>query len=86
MTTILRRLTSKNSGVNDAIIDKLRSCNTVNEILEFENWFNSQANSGPLHTIICNLLKDRSISRSTASKWFEALLEDRDKKINNMDN
>ena len=81
MTTVHSGLKLKNQTIHDAIIDQLRACQTSDEILAFEKWFNSKAESGPLYTIICELLRRRSISRSTASKWFEALLKDRDERL-----
>ena len=71
---------SKNA--HDALIDQLRACTTPNEILEFETWFNSKANTGPLHDLICELLRDRSISRVLAAKWLSTLIRDKDNRIN----
>ena len=48
-----------------------------------EQWFNSKAKGIRLYSVICELLRNRSISRSTASKWFEALLQDRDQRMAN---
>ena len=69
---------------HDAIVDQLRACHTPAEILEFEKWFNNTVNIGPLYSIICDLLRNRSISRGTASKWFETLLKNRDEKLNSL--
>ena len=82
-TTAQSPLELMKNGINDAIIDQLRACKSSEEILEFEQWFNSKAKGIRLYSVICELLRNRSISRSTASKWFEALLEDRDKRIAN---
>ena len=68
-------------SANDALIDQLRACSTSNEILEFEHWFNSKANTGPLHDLICELLRSRSISRGLAAKWLSTLLRDKDNRI-----
>ena len=71
-----------NKGTCDAIVDQLRACKTTDEILAFEEWFNTKVNVGPLYAVICDLLRNRSISRVTASKWFETLLKDRDQLLN----
>ncbi len=82
MTTAIQKpLEIMNNGINDALVDQLRACHTSKDILEFEEWFNSKAQGIRLHSVICELLRNRSISRATASKWFEALLVDRDEKI-----
>ena len=47
----------------EALIDQLRACTTSTEILEFENWFNSKAKTASLHELICDLLRERAISR-----------------------
>ncbi len=72
---------SMSRGVRDAIVDQLRACQTTEEILDFEIWFNSETNSGPLYEIICDFLRTRSISRGLAAKWLEILLNDRDQRL-----
>ncbi len=69
---------------NDALIDQLRACQKPEEILRFEKWFNSNIESDKLYKIICELLKNRSISRALASKWLITLIEDRDNTISNL--
>ena len=70
-----------NKSANDALIDQLRACKNSEEILEFEKWFNSNIQSEKLDKIICELLRDRSISRTLAAKWLSTLIADRDKQI-----
>ncbi len=67
----------------DAVVDQLRACQSPEEILSFESSFNSHSNIGPLHTIICDFLRTRSISRGLAAKWLNILLNDREKKLSN---
>ncbi len=81
MTTTHRPVESMSRGVRDAIVDQLRACKTPEEILHFENWFNSETNSGPLYEVICHFLRTRSISRGLAAKWLGILLDDREKKL-----
>ncbi len=83
-TTVQKTVERMSNRTHDAIIDQLRACKTPEEILEFEKWFNSNSKGIPLYSVICDLLKNRSISRATASKWFEALLQDRDNKLNKL--
>ena len=66
---------------NDALIDQLRACKDSEEILKFEKWFNSNIESDKLYRIICELLKNRSISRALGSKWLLTLIEDRENTI-----
>ena len=68
-------------GVHDALVDQLRACISTEEILGFEEWFNSQTTSSPLHEIICDLLRNRSISRGLAAKWLSTILKDKYEKI-----
>ena len=83
MTTAPRNIAVLSRGTHEAIIDQLRACQTTDEILAFETWFNSTAKDLKLYSIISELLRNRSISRATASKWFEALIQDRDTKLRN---
>ena len=73
-----------NTSANDALIDQLRACKNTDEILKFEKWFNSNIESDKLYKRICQLLKNRSISRALGSKWLLTLIEDRENTINNL--
>ena len=80
MTTTNKTINISSISSNNALIDQLRACQNPEEILKFEKWFNSNIESGKLHKVICELLKNRSISRGLAAKWLFTLLEDRDNK------
>ncbi len=84
MTIAQKKSLSFSKDTHDAIVDQLRACQTTDEILAFERWFNDTVKSGPLYSLICDLLRNRSISRGTASKWFEVLLRNRDETINKL--
>ena len=81
MTIASNPLSVLSHGAYEALIDQLRACKTSDEILEFEGWFNSRTESVPLHKVICELLRNRSISRGLAAKWLSTLLQDRDSKL-----
>tara|TARA_Y100001968_G_C19134686_1_gene608461 strand:+ start:509 stop:769 length:261 start_codon:yes stop_codon:yes gene_type:complete len=81
MTTTTKPLSIMSKNAYDALIDQLRACKTTDEILEFESWFNSKVGSGPLYELICDLLRNRSISRVLAAKWLSTLINDRELKI-----
>tara|TARA_B100000579_G_C22361631_1_gene634096 strand:- start:165 stop:428 length:264 start_codon:yes stop_codon:yes gene_type:complete len=83
MTTTNKPTKIISKSANDALIDQLRACQNTEEILRFEKWFNSNIESDRLYKIICELLKNRSISRALAAKWLTALIEDRDNVISN---
>ena len=81
MTTTNKPIKISNTSTNDALIDQLRACQNTEEILKFENWFDSNIESEKLYIRICELLKNRSISRALGSKWLLALIKDRDSTI-----
>ena len=81
MTTTNKPIKIRNTSTNDAVVDQLRACQNSEEILKFEKWFNSNIESDKLYKKICELLKNRSISRGLASKLLITLIEDRDKTI-----
>ena len=81
MTTTNKPIKITNTSTNDALIDQLRACQNPEEILRFEKWFNSNIESDRLYKIICELLKNRSISRALAAKWLITLIENRDSTI-----
>ena len=83
MTTTDKPIKIIGKSANDALIDQLRACQSSEEILKFEEWFNSNIESVKLYKKICELLKTRSISRALASKWLITLIEDRENKISN---
>tara|TARA_B100001029_G_scaffold126123_1_gene105254 strand:+ start:541 stop:804 length:264 start_codon:yes stop_codon:yes gene_type:complete len=78
MTTTNKPIKINEISTNNALIDQLRACQNTEEILNFEKWFDSNMESDKLHKRICELLKNRSISRALASKWLLTLIEDRD--------
>ena len=84
MTTTNKPLTISGRNTNDALIDQLRACKNSDEILKFEKWFNSNIESEKLYKRICQLLKNRSISRALGSKWLLTLMEDRENTINKL--
>ena len=64
MTTTNKPSKICGTSANDALIDQLRACKNTDEILKFEKWFNSNIESDKLYKRICELLKNRSISRA----------------------
>ena len=83
MTTTNKQINISSTRTNDVLIDQLRACQNAEEILKFEKWFNSNIESDKLYKRICELLKNRSISRALGSKWLLTLIEDRENTINN---
>ena len=84
MTTTNKPNKVISTSTNDALIDQLRACQSPDEILKFEKWFNSNIESEKLHKKICELLRNRSISRVLASKWLMTIIDDRDTYIGNL--
>ena len=84
MTTTNKPIKISTTSSNNALIDQLRACQDSEEILKFEKWFNSNIESDKLYKRICELLKNRSISRGLASKWLLTLIEDRDNTISKL--
>ena len=84
MTTTNKPLNINSTSTNDALIDQLRACQNSEEILKFEKWFNSNIESDKLYKRICELLKNRSISRALGAKWLLTLIEDRENTINKL--
>ena len=81
MTTTNKPIKISSTNTTDALIDQLRACQNPEEILKFEKWFNSNIESDKLYKRICELLKNRSISRAVGSKWLLTLIEDRENTI-----
>ena len=84
MTTTNKPIKVDSTSTNDALIDQLRACQSCDEILKFEKWFNSNIESEKLYKRICELLKNRSISRALGAKWLLILIEDRDRTIDKL--
>ena len=70
-----------NDSSNHALVDELRKRKSEEEILDFEEKFNSK-NEKNLHIYICRFLKNRSISRGLASKWLITIIKNKESKIN----
>ena len=77
-----------NDSSSHALVDELKKRTTEEEILDFEEKFNSK-NEKNLHIYICRFLKNRSISRALASKWLITMINNKESKISmlkNLDN
>ena len=69
-----------NDSSSNALVDELRKRTSEDEILEFEEKFNSK-NEKNLHIYICSFLKNRSISRGVASRWLITIIKNKESKI-----
>ena len=70
-----------NDSSTHALGDELIKRTSEEEILDFEEKFNSK-NEKNLHIYICRFLKNRSISRGLASKWLVTIIKNKESKIN----
>ena len=70
-----------NDSSSHALEDELRKRTSEEEILDFDEKFNSK-NEKNLHIYICRFLKNRSISRGLASKWLLTIIKNKELKIN----
>ena len=68
------------SSNNALLVDELRKRTSEEDILDFEEKFNSK-NEKNLHIYICRFLKNRSISRGLASKWLITIIKNKESKI-----
>ena len=74
-----------NDSSNHALVDELRKRTSEEEILDFEEKFNSK-NEKNLHIYICRFLKNRTISRALASKWLITMINNKESIINTLKN
>ena len=74
-----------NDSSNHALVDELRKRTSEEEILDFEEKFNSK-NEQNLHIYICRFLKNRSISRGLASRWLATIIKNKESKIKALEN
>ena len=72
-----------NDSSSHALVDELRKRTSEEEILDFEEKFNSK-NEKNLHVYICRFLKNRSISRALASKWLITMINNKESEINTL--
>jgi len=72
-----------NDSSSHALVDELKKRTSEEELLDFEEKFNSK-NEQNLHIYICRFLKNRSISRGLASKWLVTIIKNKESKINTL--
>ena len=72
-----------NDSSSHALVDELRKRTSEEEILDFEEKFNSK-NAQNLHIFICRFLKNRSISRGLASKWLITIIKNKESRIDTL--
>ena len=73
-----------NDSSSHALVDELRKRTSEEEILDFEEKFNSK-NEKNLHIYICRFLKNRSISRGVASNWLITIIKNKELKIDTLE-
>ena len=71
------------SSSHALLVDELRKRTSEEDILNFEEKFNSK-NEKNLHVYICRFLKNRSISRGLASKWLITIIKNKESKIDSL--
>ena len=81
MSTAKIQVNAMSKSTREAIVDKLRACQTEEQLLAYDAQFNIESNTGPLYLVICEFLHNRTISRAIAAKWLKTLLEDRENKL-----
>ncbi len=69
-----------NDSSSHALVDELRKKTSQEDIIDFEEKFNSK-NEQNLHVYICRFLKNRSISRGLASRLLITIIENKESKI-----
>ena len=69
-----------NDSSSHALVDELRKRTSEEDILDFEEKFNSK-NEKNLHIYICRFLKNRLISRAVASKWLITIIDNKESEI-----
>jgi len=74
-----------NDSSNHALVDELKKRTSEEDILDFEEKFNSK-NEKNLHIYICRFLKNRSISRGLASKWLLTIIDNKESEIDYLQN
>ena len=74
-----------NDSSSHALVDELKKRTSEEDILEFEEKFNSK-NEKNLHIYICRFLKNRSISRAVAAKWLVTMINNKESKIDALKN
>ena len=72
-----------NDSSSHALVGELRKRTSEEEILDFEEKFNSK-NEKNLHIYLCRFLKNRSISRGLAYKWLVTIIKNKESKINTL--
>ena len=72
-----------NDSSSYALVDELKKRTSEEDILDFEEKFNSK-NEQNLHIYICRFLKNRSISRGVASKWLITIIKNKESKIDTL--
>ena len=72
-----------NDSSSHALVDELRKRTSEEEILDFEEKFNSK-NEKNLHVYICRFLKNRSISTRLASRCLITITKNKESQIDTL--
>ena len=69
------------SKVRDAIEQQLRQCQTPEQLVALDEKVRVETDLGPLYGVICSFLRDRTVAPVEASNWLMALMEHRERQL-----
>ena len=69
------------SELEDRVVSALRACRNADDLVALDEQLAIDCRELPLHRLICNGLRDRSVAPVEAANWLTTLFEHRNQQL-----
>ena len=69
------------SELEERVVSALRACRNANDLVALDEQLAIDCCDLPLHRLICDGLRDRSVAPVEAANWLTALIEHRNQQL-----
>ena len=69
------------SELKERVVSALRACRNSDDLVALDEQLAINCRDAPLHRLICDALRDRSVSPVEAANWLTTLIEHRNQQL-----
>ena len=67
--------------LKDRVIDDLRACRSFDELVALDERMAMDHLDSPLHLVICDALRERTVAPVEAARWLATLMDHRNQQL-----
>ena len=69
------------SDLKERVLSALRACRSSDDLVALDEQLAIDCRDAPLHRVICDALRDRSVAPVEAANWLMTLMEHRNQQL-----